>query len=100
MSEQPNGMIPPCLKHPAWGFSEEDFTTDIYFWRDGKRVLISLIMSRKPGNGAFSRLVKQIEAEGLAVAVLTPSNQMRDILSKWGFEPHIEENGCEVWMRP
>jgi len=67
-------------------------------------VWISAIISKKPGRGNFSQLVKAIEAKGYTVKVPTPFPHMVAILKHWGFRQTFEwaeEMGedVEVWVR-
>jgi hypothetical protein len=87
------------------------FTSDLfagYLWREGDRIMISLITSLQPGQGNFSRLMAAIESEGYRVAVPTPSGRMAALLEHRGFVPHWEQfivddeifDAVEVWMKP
>lgn len=87
-----------------WGFTSDVWDKDSYLWRDGSRVMISLVFARNPGHGAFKAMVAAIEAEGLSVAVPCPLGHMRAILKKWGFRETFEyapEAGgsVDVWVR-
>jgi hypothetical protein len=84
------------------GFTSDKFTRDSYLWKSGDRIMISLIVSRHPGQGHLSELFAAIEARGLRVAVPTPSADMRRILKQKGFVPHMEEGSfgfVEVWEK-
>lgn len=83
----------------AWNFNAERFAGDSYLWKTGDRIMVSFIESKKKGQKYFSELVKAIEADGLKVAVPTPLGQMVEILTKWGFKPHLEED-AQIWSRP
>jgi len=90
----------PC----GWGFTAENFSADSYLWRSPGVVTISFIEAKNIGKGAFSRLVKAIEADGLKVQVPTPLGQIRAILTRWGFKPtmvHDQDSGehVEEWAR-
>lgn len=100
-----DGQILPDQAPPAWGFTSKRFTEDSYLWKEGDRILVSLIIARRQGKGHFSLLVKAIEAAGFRVAVPTPIGQMPAILKKWGFTPSFEyseemSEHVEVWQRP
>jgi hypothetical protein len=89
-----------------WGFCSWAFSRDSYLWvnRSRRRVMVSLLIARQPGRGAFSRMVRCIEADGFRVAVPCPLRQMTAILLRWGFRPHWEESELQgvvdVWERP
>lgn len=53
--------------------------------KKGGRVRIVLIVARKPGTGAFRRLVDGILAAGLMPVVVTPLWQMEAIMLRWGW---------------
>ena len=83
------------------GFTSDKF--DGYLWRNGQRIMISLIISNQRGKGHLSALFSAIEAQGYRVSVPTPLGHMEAILRRKGFVPHEEDfNGdiCEVWERP
>ena len=82
------------------------FTSDKFFgylWKQGARIIISLIESRVEGRGDLSRLFDAIEAAGYRVAVPTPLGRMEGILRHKGFAPHLEsgpEMGVvEIWEK-
>jgi hypothetical protein len=93
-----DGIVKVGKAPASWGFTIDRFAGDSYLWKTGKRIMISSIFAQKKGGGAFSALVKAIEADGLKVAVPTPLGQMTAILVKWGFKPTIEDD-CQVWIR-
>ena len=87
----------------AYGFTSARF--EGWLWRDGPRVLLSLIISKQPGRGHLSELIGGIEAAGLRVACPTPLGRMQAILTRKGFTPHTETaegfggEAVEVWER-
>lgn len=99
------GAIHPGEAPGHWGFTPQNFSKDSYLWGcENGRIMISFIASFKPGSGAFSKLIKAIEADGYRVAVPTPLGKMQLILAKWGFKPTNEYDTnmgetVEVWMR-
>jgi len=85
------------------GFTSDKFSGDSYLWREGTRIMMSLIFSKNEGQGNLSALFEGIEAQGLIVAVPTPLGRMGAILKKKGFVMHLEENemgAYEVWQKP
>lgn len=83
----------------SWGFTADRFVPDSYLWKTDDRIMVSFIEARKKGQKHFSELVHAIEADGFKVAVPTPLGQMTRILTKWGFKPKRDEDGCEIWFR-
>lgn len=85
------------------GFTSDNFSSDSYLWKDGERVMVSLISSKVEGKGNLSALFNNIEALGLSIAVPTPFARMQAILERKGFVMHIEDTemgACEVWAKP
>ena len=80
------------------GFTSDKFSADSYLWKDGDRIIISMIFSLKEGKGALSGLFDVIESEGYKIAVPTPLGKMQSILMKKGFVWH-QEGECEVWEK-
>ena len=105
----PDGMIVPAQMPAPFGFSDADWggvalPPGSYLWKRGGDVLTSMVIARSPGAGAFSRLVRNIEANGCRVLVPTPMGKMPAILKRWGFVRtigHDEKMGAvDVWKRP
>lgn len=63
----------------------EDWPDDLVIARDGKVVRIVAIWARRPGTGAFSRMIDGIVAEGSFPAVVAPFQAMQNILDAWGW---------------
>lgn len=84
------------------GFTPSLF--DGWLWKDGDRIMVSMIVSKREGQGNLSRLFESIEAHGLHVAVPSPLGHMEEILRHKDFVPHVEHDeafgNVEVWMRP
>jgi hypothetical protein len=100
----PDGMISPMPQPALFGFSLNDFAPDSYLWRRGNEIMVSLIIARNPGKGAFSRLLRTIEASGFSVAVPCPLGHMEAILQHKGFVCGYEDDArsgerVEVWRR-
>jgi hypothetical protein len=84
------------------GFTSDKFEPDSYLWKDGERILISIIFSKEEGKGNLSALFAAIEDLGLRVAVPTPFAHMQAILEHKGFVSHMEDSelgACEVWEK-
>jgi hypothetical protein len=88
------------------GFTSDKF--DGYLWKNGNYITISFIISKKPKQGNFKRLLDAIESKGYGIEVPTPFARMRKILlDRGGFKvsvlPFDEEHGindpCEVWIK-
>jgi len=74
------------------GFTEGLFHG--YLWRpevkenENKHIIISLITSKFPRQGNTWNLFKTIESLGYSILVPNPSNAMRALCTKYGFEPN------------
>jgi hypothetical protein len=86
----------------ALGFTSDRFTEDSYLWDEPGCVWVSLITSRQKGN--FCQLVAAILAEGSAVVVPNPLEQMERIVKKNGYVHSVEPTDlgpCDLWtLRP
>lgn len=69
----------------ALGFTTDRF--DGWLWRKGDACIVSFIVSKQPGQGHFSSLLRQIKAAGLRPQIPTPMGAMREILWRKGFRP-------------
>ena len=99
-----DGMVEPGQAPEHWGFTKENFEEGSYLWITDKKCTISFIESRNKGEGAFSRLIKSVEADGYKVEVPTPLGLMQLILARWGFKKSLEwapefHEYVEVWTR-
>ena len=71
------------------GFTSDKF--DGYLWRpetineEDKHITISLITSKKPGEGNLIKLFDKIKSMGYGIVVPTPSNRMESICAEYGF---------------
>ena len=82
------------------GFTSKKFALDSYLWKKGDSILISLIISNRPGRGDFSTLVRTIEKQGFKVIVPCPLGRMTAILKNWGFKMDRADDGTDLWSRP
>lgn len=79
-------------------FTSKYFTNDSYLWLDDKTIYISLIMSKKPNKGYFSKLLNNIWKLGYKIKIPSPLGLMQFIVIKKGFKQSYE-NGCEIWSK-
>ena len=64
-------------------FTSDKFSPASYLWKTGDTIVISFIIARQ--KGAFSRLIKNITAAGFYFEIPTPSDRMRQIGEKQGW---------------
>ena len=101
--ELPDGMIEvDSAVGKLFGFTSDLFTGDSYLWKDGGRIVVSLIESKHKRAGNFRKLVESILELGLDVVVSTPMGRMESILRKCGYVYSCEyDNGMgefvELW---
>ena len=67
----------------------DDWDPTIVVSIDGKRVRLVAILAKRPGNGAFRRLVAAIRAANLVPHVIAPTHEMRATLKRWGWRMRI-----------
>jgi len=99
----PDGLIKPGSETGLkFGFFSDLFGG--YLWKDNQRILISMVISKKEGQGNLTHLFDAIEQSGYEIAVPTPLGKMKSILEKKGFVPTIEHDeqigAVEVWVHP
>jgi hypothetical protein len=87
-----------------FGFTSVKFLPHSYLWRQGDNIIVSFIAARHPGNGDFSKLIKNLEASGYNVLVPNPSGMMKPVLKHWGYKPEMVWDGeledwIEIWKR-
>ena len=101
MTEIPEGKILlNTTTGKQLGFTSDLFSADSYLWRVDKSIWVSLIFSKRPGEGNFKKLVNNILEVGFTVIVPTPSNQMRQLLERWDFITTFDyESGCEILVK-
>lgn len=103
MTDSQKGIIVlDSEKAIALGFTSDKFHG--YLWQLDGSIMVSLIISLKPGEGNLSALFDAIWQAGYAVKVPTPSGRMAAILTKKGFtqtwEPVKEINDMvEIWVK-
>jgi len=83
-------------------FTSDRFDSGSYLWKDGQRIAISVIISKKSGN--FRTLAETILSKGLAVHIPTPMGRMEEIVRKAGYRQEsqfFEQSGeyVEVWVK-
>lgn len=96
-----DGIIEPDSPEArVFGFTSDKFSG--YLWKLENCIWISLVLSKKPGQSNFSKLLGKIWREGYSIKVPTPSNPMKAILSKKGFTETWEDSelgAVEVWVK-
>ena len=78
----------------SW-FLPRDWREDavVSFDRERGEVRIIAIEAKNPGQGAFTRMVRGIMAEGRTPVVIQPMGDMPAILTKWGWQRRDEGEG-------
>lgn len=99
-----DGLMKPGEAPEHWGFTKENFDEGSYLWMTKGVCTVSFVAAKVMGTGAFSRLVKAIEADGIKIEVPTPLPLMRAIIRRWGFKPSRQwsddfQDHVEVWTR-
>lgn len=85
----------PVLPGTAPWFSARDWRPTDVVSTDGKIVRIVAICARKPGSGAFRRMVNGIVAAGLEPVVIEPFPVMEAILTRWGWAGKLVGSGID-----
>jgi hypothetical protein len=83
--EVARGYVPVPVGSVPWLPADEWHEHDVVSLH-GDAVRIVAIMARRPGCGAFTRLVTDILAAGLIPVVVCPLARMRTILTRWGWQ--------------
>ncbi len=65
------------------GFISDRFHSYSYLWRIGNTIIISFILAKQ--KGYFCQLMKKIIENGFDFEIPTPSNRMREIAEKQGW---------------
>lgn len=73
-----------------FGFTSARFGKGSYLWKDGTAIYVSMILSKRPGEGALSMLFKAILDKGYGIRVPTPSGLMLTILLMKGFKRRFD----------
>jgi len=84
-----------------FGFTSDKFLSYSYLWKDGNRIIISLIGATKLRQGYLSTLVDNIRNKGFKVAIPTPSSMMVNFLKKNHFKEtweETEQGSLEMWI--
>jgi len=76
---------------------------DGWLWKDGNKIIISMIISKHDGQGNFQKLLKSIWDKGYKVQIPTPLGTMGYILKKYGFKRTIKDDSImgpvEIWEK-
>ena len=81
-------------------FNLRNWFMDSFLARKGDTIYVPLVHARKPQHGSFSKLIHDIEAASLTVAVIAPLGSMTTILQNWCYESKREwicGSSEEVW---
>lgn len=83
------------------GFTSDKFMG--YLWKTGEHIIITVINSLEPNKGHLKALFKTIEDQEYKIKVPTPFAGMTELLTRWGFREHIEQDPrfgpVEVWLK-
>ena len=80
------GLIPCCSEiGKQYGLTSERFTEDSYLWLEGNTLWISLLISKKEGNGYVRNIIDIAKSKGHTIKCMPVSARMVDILVKNGF---------------
>ncbi len=71
------------------GFTAERF--DGYLWVTGNVCWLSLVVSRQPGLGHLSEVLRRLAVAGFEIRVPNPSDDMQAILVRKGFVPSQQD---------
>lgn len=71
----------------------EDWDPTIVVSVDGAVVRLVALLARRPGNGAFGRLIYSINDAGLTPCVIAPTIEMRTTLKRWGWKGRHHGHG-------
>lgn len=80
------------------GFTKAKFLG--YLYEDGEICWLSLVVSKEPGQGNLSRVLKNLRELGMEVRVPTPSSDMEMILTANGYEMHVDAQGGREMRSP
>lgn len=61
----------------------------------GREVRLIAILARKPGSGAFRRLVGRIQSSGLVPVIIAPSREMAATMRRWNWTRRYVGSGFE-----
>ena len=83
----------------------EDWAPGTYFWLKGRTFYASMLIAKKPGDGAFHRLREWCLSNGLELRVPIPMGRMESILRLSGFKKSTEwaeayGDTIPVWVSP
>jgi hypothetical protein len=85
-------------------FSRQAWEPDSFLARKRHELMIVLLVARRPGTGAFTRLLAALDRKGWRVRVVAPLGPvLPDMLLRRGFLPEIVDLGdgdeTDVWER-
>src|SRR6185369_10126381 len=94
----PYNMLLQCEKERGFEIVETgsvpwlpaaDWPNDIVITQKGKEIRIVSIYAKRPGNGAFRRLITAIIQAGMVPVIVTPVHEMRDTMKRWGWKQKL-----------
>jgi hypothetical protein len=90
------------IKEATW--LNRDEWNEIVISKDPKgRIRLVLLDAHRPGNGAFTRLVSEIQAYGLTPVIVEPIGSLAGWCRKNGWRKrtikHGSENKQEIWYK-
>ena len=92
-------IAPDSEEGSELGFTEDKFSG--WLWKNGDRIIVSMIESKQQGKGNFKWLIDNIKAQGYKVDIPTPIGRMSDILRDNGYKMRIVNDpiwgSAEVW---
>lgn len=62
----------------------------------GRRVRLLMLLARKPGGGAFRRMIAGLQAEALVPVVVEPSPRLQRLLESWKWRSRRTSRGT-IW---
>jgi hypothetical protein len=88
------------IEEAPW-FNRDEWTEAIISKDPKGRIRLVLLDARLPGNGAFTRLILEIQAYGLTPVIIEPIGSLTEWCKKHGWRKRIikrgTENKQEIW---
>lgn len=94
-NERKAGFTPLIPGDAPW-LPAGDWHDTVVVSTDHRQVRLVAILAKRPGNGAFRRLVAGIVAAGLKPVVVEPTDEMRKTLRRWGWRGRWHGHGFET----
>lgn len=90
--ERSSGFAVVVPGDTAW-LSSTDWDETVVVSTDGKDVRLVAILAKRPGNGAFNRLIAGIEACGLRPVIVAPTREMAATCIRRGWTRSFHGHG-------